>query len=264
MKNKIDLSKQVIMLSGVSGSLGQKIANEILLGGGKVIGLDQSKENMEKVAKTYNWNKDNILLHETDIRSKHEIEKAFSDGLSRFGKVTAQINNAGVSIFSPWMEREEKDFDWVTDVNLKGTFFCMQIFMKYCIKSKNSGSIVNIASHYAVVAPDPRIYSSDPSRKNSEIYGATKAGVVQMTKYFSVNALHDGANVRVNSVTPGGIRNYLNPQSENFQKSYAKICPMGRLAEADEIVGPILFLISDDASYVNGHNLIVDGGATVW
>ena len=80
MKNKIDLSKQVIMLSGVSGSLGQKIANEILLGGGKVIGLDQSKENMEKVAKTYNWNKDNILLHETDIRSKHEIEKAFSDG----------------------------------------------------------------------------------------------------------------------------------------------------------------------------------------
>lgn len=263
MKNKIDLSNQVIILSGVSGQLGQKITNEILLGGGKVIGLDQSQEDMEKVAKTYNWNEDNILLHKTDIRSKDEIEKAFNDGLSRFGKITAQINNAGVSVFDAWTEREEKDFDWVTDVNLKGTFFCMQIFMKYCIKSKNSGSIVNIASHYGVVAPDPRIYS-DPKRRNSEIYGATKAGIIQMTKYFSVNALHDGADVRVNSVTPGGIRNYINPQSENFQKSYAKICPMGRLAEAYEIVGPILFLISDDASYVNGHNLIADGGATVW
>tara|TARA_B100001287_G_C22504240_1_gene445134 strand:- start:376 stop:795 length:420 start_codon:yes stop_codon:yes gene_type:complete len=139
----------------------------------------------------------------------------------------------------------------------------MQIFMKYCLKSKNSGSIVNIASHYGIISPDPRIYSNS-SRRNSEIYGATKAGIIQMTKYFSVNALADGANLRVNAVAPGGIKNPLKPQNENFQKLYSERCPMGRLAETEEIVGPILFLISDDASYINGHTLVVDGGTTAW
>ena len=194
MKNKINLSDQVIMISGVSGQLGQAITNEALNNKAKVIGLDQSQEEMEKVAQLYNWNKDNILFQKTDIRKKKEIENALTNGLNHFGKVTSQINNSGVSVFENWAERSEEDFDLVTDVNLKGTFFCMQAFMKHCIKSNTVGSIVNIASHYGLISPDPRIYT-DCARRNSEVYGATKAGVIQMTKYFSVNALTDGANI---------------------------------------------------------------------
>jgi len=263
MKNKIQLNDQVIMITGVSGQLGQELTNEALNCGAKVIGLDQSQEEMEMVAKLNNWEKEKILLQKTDIRKKKDVEKAFANGLNYFGKITSQINNSGVSVFENWPERSEENFDLVTDVNLKGTFFCMQVFMKHCIKSNTVGSIVNIASHYGIISPDPRIYT-DCARRNSEVYGATKAGVIQMTKYFSVNALSDGANIRVNAVAPGGIKNHQNPQGEDFQKNYGKRCPMGRLAETKEIAGPVLFLLSEDASYINGHTLVIDGGMTAW
>ena len=85
-----------------------------------------------------------------------------------------------------------------------------------------------------------------------------------MTKYFAVNAPLDGANVRVNAVAPGGIRNPWDPQGKDFQKLYSERCPMGRMAELDELLGPVLFLLSAEASYINGHTLIVDGGITAW
>lgn len=263
MKNKIDLSDQVIMITGISGQLGQFLANEVLTCGAKILCLDLSLEKMKKVAKFYNWKIENILLQKADISVKNDIVKAFNNGLDQFGKITHQINNAGVSVFEDWPNRKEEDFDWVTDINLKGTFFCMQTFMNECIKSKKIGSIVNIASHYGLISPDPRIYT-DCARRNSEVYGATKAGIIQMTKYFSVNALNDGAKIRVNAVAPGGILNSWEPQGEDFQKLYSQRCPMGRLAKLEEIVGPVLFLLSEDASYINGHTLVVDGGMTAW
>jgi NAD(P)-dependent dehydrogenase (short-subunit alcohol dehydrogenase family) len=263
MKNRIDLSDQVVMISGVSGQLGQFLVNEVLISGAKVLGIDQSFEKMNEIAKFYSWSKESVLLQEADIRIKNEIEKAFNNGLNHFGKITAQINNAGVSVFEAWSDRKEEDFDWVTDVNLKGTFFCMQIFMNQSIKSKQVGSIINIASHYGLISPDPKIYT-DCARRNSEVYGASKAGVIQMTKYFAVNALNDGAKIRVNAIAPGGIVNPWDPQGEDFQKLYSQRCPMGRLAELSEIVGPVLFLLSEDASYINGHTLVVDGGMTAW
>ena len=136
-------------------------------------------------------------------------------------------------------------------------------FYELLHKIKVAGSIVNIASHYGIISPDPRIYT-DCARRNSEVYGATKAGIIQMTKYFSVNAIADGANIRVNAVAPGGIKNHRNPQGEDFQKNYGKRCPMGRLAETAEIVSPALYLLSEDASYINGHTLVIDGGMTAW
>lgn len=263
MKNKYNLSDHVIMISGISGQLGQVIVNEVLKSGAKVVGLDQSQEEMEKVAKLYDWNSNDIFFKKADIRIKEEVEEVFESGVNLFGKITSQINNAATSVFDDWTERSEEDFDLVMDVNLKGTFFCMQIFMKHCIQTLNVGSIVNIASHYGIISPDPKIYK-DCKRRNSEIYGASKAGMIQMTKYFAVNAIADGAKIRVNAVAPGGIRNNSNPQGLDFQRLYSERCPLGRLAEIHEILGPILFLLSKDASYINGHTLVVDGGMTAW
>lgn len=263
MKNQINLKDQVIMISGVTGQLGREITNEALISDAKVICMDKSLEEMDKVAHECKWNKKNILLQKVDIRNKEEIKSALDNGLSQFGKVTSQINNSGVSVFENWSKRSEEDFDMVSDVNLKGTFFCMQVFMNHCLKSNTVGSIVNIASHYGLISPDPRIYT-DCLRRNSEVYGATKAGIIQMTKYFSVNALADGARIRVNAVAPGGIKNPKNLQGKDFQKRYADRCPMGRMAETEEVVGPVLYLLSQDASYINGHTLVVDGGMTAW
>ena len=113
------------------------------------------------------------------------------------------------------------------------------------------------------MSPDPRIYQ-DLKRQNSEIYGATKGGIIQMTKYFAVNGFVKGAKVRVNSVSPGGILGPLNIKAKKFKKAYSYRCPMKRLANTNEIAKPIIFLLSNDSSYINGHNLVIDGGMSVW
>ncbi len=258
-----NLNDQVIMITGITGQIGQKLVSTALNNGAKVLGVDLSIDNMEKTANDLNWNADSIQMNEVDIRINSEVKTAFEIAVNRFGYVSSLINNAGVSIFTPWNDRSEEELDFVTDVNLKGTFNCMKIFLQHCIASKNKGSIVNVASHYGLISPDPKIYT-DCDRRSPEIYGATKAGVIQMTKYFSVNAIEDGADVRVNAVAPGGIRNPWDPQGEDFQRLYSDRCPMGRLAEIEEIIGPIFFLLSQDASYINGHTLVVDGGMTAW
>jgi NAD(P)-dependent dehydrogenase (short-subunit alcohol dehydrogenase family) len=258
-----DMSGQVVMISGISGQVGQVLVSEVLKRGGKVLGIDISMSEIQKVTDSCGWNKDNVHMLEADIRNIDDVVNAFQSGLNKFGKVTSQINNAGVSVFTPWTERLEEDFDLVMDVNLKGTFNCMKVFMEYCINKSFSGAIVNVASHYGLISPDPKIYT-DCLRRSPEVYGATKAGVIQMTKYFSVNAIADGAKLRINAVAPGGIRNPWDPQGADFQQLYSERCPMGRLAELEEMVGPILFLLSEDASYINGHTLVVDGGMTAW
>ena len=147
------------------------------------------------------------------------------------------------STFESFEDRSEKSFDWVSDVNLKGTFFCIQEYVKNQKEIGRSGNIINIASVYGIVSPDPRIYK-EGGRRNSEVYGATKAGLIQMTKYFAVNAIKDGAKVRVNAIAPGGIRNPIKPQNEEFQKLYSDRCPVGRMAELEEMIEPTLFLLS--------------------
>jgi NAD(P)-dependent dehydrogenase (short-subunit alcohol dehydrogenase family) len=260
---KNDFTDQVVMISGAAGQLGQTFVNGVIEGGGRVIGLDVSLEGLMSAFKENNWDDEQVCLLEADIRNRNAVVKSFEAGIDRFGKVSSQINNAGLSVFEPWSERSEEEIDLVMDVNLKGTFNCLQVYLKYCISNHVEGAIVNIASHYGIVSPDPRIYT-DCARRSPEIYGATKAGVIQMTKYFAVNARHDGAKVRVNAVAPGGIRNPWDPQGEDFQRLYGDRCPMGRMAELAEILGPVLFLLSPEASYINGHTLVVDGGVTAW
>ena len=167
------------------------------------------------------------------------------------------INNAGIGVFDPFWERDFKDFMNVMAVNAGGTFLCTKEALNI-MKGGGGGSIVNIGSVYGVVSSDPSIYT-DCSRMNSEAYSASKAAVIQLTKYFSVHAIEN--NVRVNCVSPGGI---FNEQGEDFIKNYSSKTPMGRMAEYEEITGAITFLSSDEASYINGQNLVIDGGLTAW
>ena len=110
-------------------------------------------------------------------------------------------------------------------------------------------------------SPDPRSYT-DTDRQNSEVYGATKAGVIQMTRYFAVHMAQK--NIRVNCVSPGGILNPTHPQGKDFIKNYSDRCPMGRMAHTHEIVGAVLYLSSSAASYTTGQNVVVDGGLSCW
>ena len=127
------------------------------------------------------------------------------------------------------------------------------------VSNNISGAIINIGSIYGVVSSDPEIYTDCP-RNNSEVYSASKAGIIQMTKYFAVHLAE--SNIRVNCVSPGGI---FNDQGDDFVKNYSQRTPAKRMAIPQEIVQAIVYLSDNStASYISGQNLLVDGGLTSW
>ena len=257
-----NLQGENVLITGAAGQLGFAIVGALLKCGAKVAAVDKSQRDLEEKAAEMNWESKNIRLLVADIRKQSQIKSAFETAGKEFGYIHHLVNNAGVSVFEPFLERSEESFDWVLGVNLKGTFFCIQEYIRLKQKDiKARGAIVNVASHYGLISPDPRIYT-DCDRKSSEVYGATKAGIIQMTKYFAIHAAEYG--VRVNAVSPGGVRNPENPQGEDFQENYSFRCPLGRMAETWEIIGPVVFLLSPAANYMTGQNLVVDGGMTSW
>lgn len=254
LEEMFDLKGKVVVTTGGVGQLGSRICKAYADLGAKVIALDKKGAGKAGIS--------GVVYSEADITSKKEVSEALGGIFSRHGGIDVLINNAGVSVFEPFEDRKEEDLDFVTDVNLKGTFFCIQAYVDNFDKHKaKKGSIVNIASFYGVISPDFRIYT-DCKRKSSEIYGATKAGIIQMTRYFAVHLAE--RNIRVNAVSPGGIYNPDSPQGEDFLKNYALRCPMKRMANDHEVIGAIVYLSSEAASYTTGHNIIMDGGMSCW
>ena len=257
-----NLNGESVFITGAAGVLGSALVGGLLEAGAKVAAVDHSSIVLKEKATAMKWDPASTMLLTADIRNTHQIKEAFDAASNAFGHVHHLVNNAGVSVFEPFLERSEESFDWVMDVNLKGTFLCIQEYLRRkAPRAPVRSVIVNIASHYGLISSDPRIYT-DCARKNSEVYGATKAGIIQMTKYFAVHAADFG--VRVNAVSPGGICNADNPQGPDFQKNYSFRCPMGRMAEMWEIIGPVIFLLSPAANYITGHNVVVDGGMSIW
>jgi len=248
-----DLRDKVIVVTGACGQLGYRICNSLIQARAKVIGVDINIDSNRV---------ENVDYFILDITKKSDYDKLYENIIKKFGVIDIVINNAGVSVFEDFERRPEESFDWVMDVNLKGTFFGIQSFVnlfdKYRLKK---ASIINIGSIFGVVSPDYRNYTDLP-RKNSEVYGATKAGIIQMTKYFAVHLAE--RNIRVNCVSPGGIYNPKNPQGEKFRENYAFRTPMKRMAKDEEMVGAIIYLASDASSYTTGQNIIIDGGLTAW
>ena len=253
LDNIYNLKNKVVVITGSCGQLGTSMCNLFVNIGCKVIGIDYSIES-NKI--------NNVDYFQLDIRKSKDVSTFFKSIFNKFNKIDVLINNAGVSVFEPFEDRTEENFEWVMNVNLKGTFNCIQKYVaNYDSKSQKQGCIINIASMYGVISPDFRIYS-DNDRKNSEVYGATKAGVIQMSKYFAVHLAE--RNIRTNSISPGGVYNPTSPQADVFVKNYEYRCPMKRMAYVHEMIGPILFLLSEDSSYINGHTITVDGGMTAW
>lgn len=256
-KNFLDtifnLENKIVVVTGSNGQLGSVIGEYFKKAGSIVIGLDLGQNIVQDNFDSY---------YEMDVVDSQKVKDVFNAFFREYGRIDIIINNAGVSTFEPFEDRPEEKLDWVMDVNLKGTFNCIQNYVaQYDKYSQKIGSIINIASMYGVISPDFRIYT-DSNRKNSEIYGATKAGIIQMSKYFAVH-LAD-RNIRVNCVSPGGIFNQKNPQGADFIKNFSFRCPMKRMANQEEIMGAILYLASDAASYTTGQNITIDGGMTSW
>jgi NAD(P)-dependent dehydrogenase (short-subunit alcohol dehydrogenase family) len=137
-------------------------------------------------------------------------------------------------------------------VNTRGTYVASHVFGT-AMRQAGGGSIVNIGSLYASISPLPSFYDHIPGFVKPPAYGASKAGVVQLTKWLARHL----APVRVNAISPGGVRG---GQDDEFLAKYNARVPLGRMAEPEDLVGPLLFLASDASRYVTGHELVVDGG----
>jgi NAD(P)-dependent dehydrogenase (short-subunit alcohol dehydrogenase family) len=174
--------------------------------------------------------------------------------LADAGTPSILVNNAGID--AP-PGGDEGDFSRTLEVNVTGLYNATQVFGE-AMCAAGGGSIVNVGSLYASVAPIPAFYDHiEPPFTKPAAYGASKAAVVNLTRYFA--RLWGPYGVRVNALSPGGVRG---AQDDEFVRKYSERVPLGRMAETDDLVGPLLFLVSDASRYVTGHELRVDGGFT--
>jgi NAD(P)-dependent dehydrogenase (short-subunit alcohol dehydrogenase family) len=203
-----------------------------------------------------------------DITSRESVEAAAAAVTSQLGTPDVLVNNAGVdqpadsSGGRATIDRLPVDqIRRMVDVNVVGTLQMLQVFGS-AMAARGRGSIINIGSLYASVSPDQRFYDHIPGNApflKTPAYGASKAAVVNMTKYFST--LWAPRGVRVNTLSPGGV---LGSQDDQFKGKFGARVPLGRMAEAADLTGPLVFLASPASSYVTGHELRVDGGFTAW
>jgi 3-oxoacyl-[acyl-carrier protein] reductase len=249
------LDNKNVLITGAGGQLGVCFARSFEAEGAKLWLADISPEILAKSAKEINP-KNLLGTLIMDVTNSKSVVNAFNQ-IGDYGTLDILVNNAGIGVFSSFWERDYEDFMQVMSVNAGGTFLCTREALRL-MKEQCGGSIINIGSIYGVVSSDPSIYT-DCSRMNSEVYSASKAAVIQLTKYFAVHAAPLG--VRVNCVSPGGIFNH---QGQNFVLNYSQRTPFNRMANDQEICGAVIFLASNDASYVSGQNIIVDGGYTSW
>ena len=167
-----------------------------------------------------------------------------------------------VSVFSKYDKRTDKELDKTIDTNIKGVLNIINSYSDVHKKNKlKKCNVINIGSIYGMLSPDFRIYGKK-DRFNSEIYGATKAAVIQLTKYYSV--ILSKYNINVNCLSPGGIFNKNKPQNKKFVKEYSKRVPQERMGDVENLFTGILFLASEHSSYISGQNLVIDGGLSTW
>lgn len=242
---------KVIIVTGVCGQIGTRISKKLLNEGHYVIGVDL-KNTTPQIKNA------NFAYYRVDITSKKNVDDFFQNLKINHKTIDGLVNNAGTAVFSKFEERTEDELVNVTKTNIFGPIFMVQNFIQLAPRN-NTASIVNLGSIYGIVAPDQNMYKDTP-RNSSEIYGMTKAATINFTKYLSVY-LKD-LKIRCNCVSPGGV---LFKQGPKFIKSYSNKVPLKRMANVDEIVEAIIFLLdSSKSSYINGTNLLVDGGFTAW
>ena len=243
----INLNDKVIIVTGGSGLLGTEIIYQIKNLGAIVINLEINiKTNVE------------LTEIECDITNSESINNSISLIIQKFGKIDGLVNNAYPRT-NDWGNKFEdiKIDSWKSniDMQLNSTFYLCQIVLEK-MKIQKFGSIVNMASIYGLVGPDFSVYANTDMTMPAA-YSAIKGGVINFTRYLS--SYYGKYNIRINCISPGGI---FNNQPDIFVKNYEKKVPMNRMGKPSDISPAICFMLSDESSYITGHNLVIDGGWT--
>jgi NAD(P)-dependent dehydrogenase (short-subunit alcohol dehydrogenase family) len=241
------VKEKVIIVTGGSGLLGTEMVKDLQNKGAYVINFDINQDT----------DVENGFVN-CDITDTQSVDAALDAVVSHYGRIDGLVNNAYPRTMdwgTPFEEIQFASWKANVDMQLNSMFYISQQVLKG-MKERKSGNIVNIASIYGVVGNDWTVYEGT-SIVSPAAYAAIKGGVINFTRYLA--ALYGKDGIRINCVSPGGI---FNNQSEPFVRAYEKKVPMQRLGKPDDIAPAVSFLLSDEAEYITGQNLIVDGGWT--
>jgi NAD(P)-dependent dehydrogenase (short-subunit alcohol dehydrogenase family) len=204
-----------------------------------------------------------------DVSDRQSVAAMVDRVAGVLGAVHVLHNNAASksadldAFFAPFEDYSLEEWRKISAVNVEGMFLVAQAVGRQMIKQRNGGSIIQTASIYGIRGSDARIYegSSYLGRQisNPAVYSTTKAAVVGLTRHLAAYWAPQG--IRVNTLVPGGVES---GQNETFKQRYSARVPLGRMAQADEMVGAVIYLASDASTYVTGQSIIVDGGLSAW
>ena len=264
-----DLSGSVAVVTGAVGILGKYFCAGLADHGARVavVDLDATSCTSFAVELTEIFGATCIGVG-CDITDSRQVRAMIDEVEAKLGPITILHNNAATKGHDPNRFFDSvKEFDiaaWreIMAVNLDGAFLVAREIGER-MAARTGGSIIQTGSIYGHLGPDQRIYQGSEYKgrpiNTPAIYSASKAALNGLTRYLA--AYWGSRNVRVNTLTPGGV---TSGQNETFDRRYSARVPMGRMAKAEELVGALVFLASDASSYVNGQNIVVDGGLSTW
>jgi NAD(P)-dependent dehydrogenase (short-subunit alcohol dehydrogenase family) len=254
----LPLLDRTAVVTGISGNLGPVWGEALCAAGARVVGIDRADPPAAVPPRLAPY-EDRVRYERADVTVRTDLDAV----AERVGAADVLVCSAGIDqppragASSAAIEDVQlDDFRLTLDVNLAGTFNAIQVFGSAMARS-GRGSIVTIGSLYASIAPEPAFYSHLDGFLKPPAYGASKAGVVSVTRYFA--RLWGPRGVRVNTLSPGGVAGGQDPE---FVRKYVARVPLRRLAEPGDLGGPLVFLASDASAYLTGHDLRLDGGFT--
>lgn len=260
-----DLGGRVAVLTGGAKTLGFYMARALAQAGADVVITSRRLEDAEtSAAKLAAETGRKIVPAQLDVRNENDVVLLVETVLGELGRIDVLVNNAGnvksTPENAPFEKRPLELWQEVVDINLTGAFLCSKHVVASAMKPARSGVIINLGSVAGITGKDRRVYEGTDIGGSTTDYHAAKAGVINMTRDMAAYLAPFG--IRVNCLSPGV---YFRNQDERFVRAYSDRIPMGRFGnESKELAGAVVYLASDASSYVTGHNLVVDGGLTIW
>ncbi len=270
---KFNLANKNALITGGAGLLGFEHSMALLESNANLIltdiSIDQLNLKKEKLKKEFPSSK--IHIFQMDVSNNESIKIVNNKLINTNLNIDILINNAAIDAKVEGKKNLKRleDFSleqWnkELDVGLTGSFLCSKVFGSQMVKDKKRGVILNIASDLSVIAPNQELYKK-PNLPEFEqdvkpiTYSVIKTGLIGLTRYLSTYWCKEG--IRCNALSPGGV---FNNQPEEFVENISKLIPLGRMAKSDEYRSAIQFLCSDASEYLNGQNIVIDGGRSVW
>lgn len=246
MSQSLGKNSKIVLLTGSSSLVGQAVIKDL----SKDCFLICLDKNILK-----SINSKNIFYFKSDVTSEKKLNQIKKRIEKKFKRIDVVINCFVNQNYETFEKQSLKKFSTAITDNICGTFLITKIFFNL-LKKSNNAQIINFGSIYGIVSGDPLIY---PTKKvTSDAYAASKAAIIQLTKYYAVHL--SKYKIRVNCISPGGI---FNNQNKKLVKNYTKKVPLKRMADLNEIVNGVKILMKNESKYINGHNLIIDGGYTI-